>query len=1155
MMPEDHVSGHDPLADRIAGLPPEKRALLEKMLLARRQQVDAVRTIPRRAAGQTAPLSFSQQRLWFFEQMEPGTAVFNGPIHYRIRGPLDRALMERALDALAQRHESLRTSITSTEAGPVQHVHERSVQPMAFEDLSTGPHAETEALKRSVEERTCPFRLEDGPCIRSRLLRLGANDHVLLITIHHIAFDGWSVGLLLRDLLEIYAALRAGRDPVLPALPIQFADFAAWQRSPAAQEGFRQQRDYWKARLSGASMLELPLDVQRPAVQSFRGDTRNVCISEATTAVLRSLAQSEGVTLFMLLLAAWSVQLGRLCGQTDVVIGSPVAGRTRQEVENLIGFFVNTLALRNDLSGNPSFRELLRRVRKTTTEAFANQDLPFDQVVTEVAPGRELGRSPLFQVLLNFLNFSGDIGEGHSLAGLRIEAFPAQSAQSSHGVESKFDLTLYGIELKASIQLVLAFNTDLFSAVRIDALLAQLSGLLDQIASHPDAPIGSITLVTREFSRGLPDVTRAVVPGDEVPAHALFESAARRYPERTALVDSWGSWSYAEVDRASARVSRLIRAQGVNQGDCVAICLDRSAALAVAVLGVMRSGASFLILDPAYPVPRLAEYWSLVRPRALVLLDGEADPAFLLVQNTHVGTPRIRVPRASTSPSAAADTADSEPLPAVHPEATAYHAFTSGSEGRPKAVVATHRPLAHFLRWHVATHAFLESDRFSMLSGLAHDPLLRDILTPLAIGAALIVPPVGPAALGGWGAWMRDEAITVAHLTPPLGRLIVQELVGSATEGSAPAPLKALRYAFFGGDSLLREDVRRLRTLAPDVQCVSFYGATETPQAMGFHSVQDGGATGHERFPIGRGIDGVDLLVMASTGHLAGVGELGEIHVRTPYLAAGYLDDPQATAQKFLADPWVPASATRIYRTGDLGRYLPDGQVEFFGRADQQVKVRGFRVELDEVSLALSSCRGVRQGVVTLRPDPSGAGRLVGYFVASTDPAPLPEELRATLASCLPDYMVPSVLVPLESLPLTPNGKVDRRALPEPGMTASSSLVPLVEPSSSLESKLALIWRSVLGIERVGVDDNFFDRGGHSLLVVQLHRRIGTELGIHPPLLDLFKYPTIRRFARHVDRVEPQEQPSSGVKLAERATNRNRAFDRQKELARRNRPA
>ena len=1152
---ESNSDGTDAVARRIAGLPPEKRALFEKMLRDRQAQEERGRRIPCRPEGQPAPLSFSQQRVWFFEQLEPGTTVYNGPMSYRIRAFLDVDAMCRAFAALLNRHESLRTVIVSEGGEPTQRVEPAGGSRLAFEDLSGLPPeaALAKAIEMATAQRNEAFRFDSGSLIRARLLRLGADDHVLLMTLHHIIFDGWSIGVLVRDLRELYRAEVTRTPSTLPVLPISYGDFCVWQRGPAAQAEFQSQADFWKRQLSGIAPLDLPLDVVRPALQTFRGDSRRLVLSETLTQAVRSLAQREGVTLFMLLLGAWGAQLARLAGQRDVVIGTPVAGRRHEETENLVGFFVNTLSMRLDASGNPSFAELLGRARQTASAAFANQELPFEQVVAGHGGQRDASRTPIFQVMLNFFNFSVE-GAGSSQASeLPMEGFPARDGQISTEIDSKFDLTLYGLEQGSSLQLALAYNRDLFTGVRIEGMLSQLVSFLEQATARPTVGIDSLSLLTPGSVARLPSAEVRPAALEEGLGHSLFELAADRYPDRIAIEDSLRGWTYREVDEVSGRIARWLRGAGVAAGDCVALHFDRSAALAIAVLGVLRSGAAFVILDPSYPDARLASYWRAVAPRALIRGSSIRQPDGLLAQLAADvpqqlsialdGTLSVEVP------------AQPEPVSfSITPDTTAYFAFTSGSSGRPKAVVGTHRPLGHFLRWHIETHAFRLEDRFSMLSGLAHDPILRDILTPLSIGATLVVPPEDAAGPASWGPWLREQSISVCHLTPPLGRLLLQGVSGLESDGSTGAKLASLRYAFFGGDALLREDVRRLRSLAPEVNCVVFYGATETPQAMAFHRVGDEELLQGkpERLPIGRGIDGVDLLVMNASGHLAGVGEPGEIQVRTPYLSMGYLGDPEGTLERFTSFGTVGLPRFGLYRTGDLGRYRPDGTVDFLGRSDQQVKVRGFRVELGEVTAVLSGCAGVQQAVVVPRADASDSERLVGYFVPAVKPPPGQDLLRRTMLESLPDYMVPSVFVVLEGLPLTPNGKLDLRALPQPGESGPSPSTTSVEPSGSLEIRVAEVWKEVLGVSRVGVDDNFFDLGGHSLLVVRLHQRLSSVLETKPTLLDLFKHPTVRRLVRHLENgAQPSAPPTRS--LAERASQRTRALDRQREHARRNR--
>ncbi|HSK76239.1 MAG TPA: amino acid adenylation domain-containing protein [Thermoanaerobaculia bacterium] len=1002
--------------------------------------------------GATLPLSFSQERLWVLDRLEPGAPTYNMPGVVEIRGALRGDALAASLAEVVRRHESLRTIFPTVDGAPRQKILPALEIPLPVIDVP-----EEEAGRIAAEHARRSFDLARGPLIDALLLRLGPDRHRFLAVFHHVVCDGWSVGVFVREIAALYDAFSQGRPSPLPELPVQYADFAVWQRE-AVEETREADLAWWRERLEGEiAPLELPADRPRPAVQTFRGGHRELVLTSTATGRLRAFARERGATLFMVLLAAAKALLGRQSGQEDVLVGTPVAGRRTVETERLIGIFLNTLVLRTDLSGSPGFAELVARVREVTLGAFSHQDVPFEALLAELPQQRDLSRTPLFQVMFNLLNLPP---AELRLPGLTLEAVALPA------LPSKFDMTFYVAEAGETLRIELVYNADLFDAARMEELLAQYELFLEQALARPEAPVGSLSLVTERARGLLPDPKAPLPPVWEDAAHEMFAERARRHPERTAVS---GAWTYGELDVESRRLAGWLAAQGVRKGDRVAIYAHRSAPLALAVLGTLRAGAAFTILDSAYPAARLAEIFRIAAPKALLRMEAAGS-----LPESLEGCPRLDLPAALPDLPA--------PDVVTGPDDLAYVAFTSGSTGTPKAVAGPHRPLSHFLAWHRERFGLGESDRFSLLSGLAHDPLLRDLLTPLTAGATLCIPDPEALAAGRLARWMRGEEITVAHLTPAMSEILTE------TRGEE---LPALRYAFFGGDVLTRRSLERLRRLAPGCTVVSYYGATETPQGMGYHVVQE---PERERIPLGRGIDGVQLLVRNPAGELAGVGELGEIAIRTPYLAAGYLNDPELTRERFVAD---------LYGTGDLGRYLPNGEVDFHGRADLQVKIRGYRIEPGEIEAVLASLPGVREAVVVAREE-----RLVAYVVPGREVTAA--ALREGIRERLPQPMVPSAFVILERLPLTPNGKVDRRALPEP---AESPETTAVAPRTPLEEALAALWREVLGRETVGVHDDFFALGGHSLLATRLVFRIEEALGREIGLRSLFEAPTVADLA------------------------------------------
>ncbi len=1108
---------------RVRDLSPLRQALLVHQMRGRKAAGGAVAHssggIPRRSSLGSAPLSFAQERLWLLDRLEPGTTVYNMPIQVRLRGLLDVAALALGVAEIVRRHETLRTTFSERDAQVGQEIAPPGAFRLPAADLEgLAPMARRAEGSRLLVSNSRPFDLARGPLMRANLVRLSAEENLLLIDMHHIVSDGWSFGILIRELGELYGAFREGRASPLPELPIQYADFAAWQRGRLRGAVLEEQVSYWRERLAGAPpALELPLDRVRPVVQGHRGRAIRSDLAPAVAARLRELALGEGASPFMTLLAAFQLLLSRLSGQDDVVVGSPSAGRGRAEVEGLIGLFLNTLVLRTDLSGDPSFRELLLRVKESVLGAYRYQEIPFERLLEELQPERQLSRTPLFQVLFNFVSISN---LQMSLPGLLVE--PIESAEAG----SKFDFTIYVSELTNSFRFELVYAIGLFEDGRMREMVRQFEHLLEQVVANPEAKVGTLSLVTPAVAAALlPDPTQRLSAEWRGSIQEALSRGADHHPDRS-MVEEWSgvTWTYGELQSRANQLARFLGARGVGKGDTVAVWAHRSASLAQALLGTLKAGAAFLVLDPLYPEARLLDYLRIGRPAAWVAVPGAPAPP----PEVEAFASRCRC-RVELTPAALSYLPTTDPAVVVGPDDAACITFTSGSTGMPKGVVGRHGPLTHYQPWVAERFGLGADDCFGMLSALSHDPLQRDVFTPVWLGARMVLPdPDRIGAPGYLARWLRSEEVTVLHLTPAMLELVLD----SANDGPEPVrDLPSLRRVFVVGDLLKKVDVERLHALAPSVACINLYGSTETQRSVSYFPVPRGNGLAHlgkEVLPVGWGMEGCQLLVLNRSGRLAGVGEVGEIHVRSRHLAQGYLGDEALSAERFLANPLVvlPEEGDRVYRTGDLGRYLPDGGVEIYGRADFQVKIRGFRIELGEVEAVLARHPEVRECLVMVREDCPGERRLVGYLVA-TGAAPLPHDLRAFLGSRLPDYMVPSAFVVLPALPLTRTGKVDRWALPVPDAELSAPMASVQR--NPVVELLAGIWADLLGVDGVASGESFFELGGHSLLATRMISRVRAVLGVELPMRAVFEEPTLAGFAFLTEQARQRESDAGGA--------------------------
>jgi amino acid adenylation domain-containing protein len=1078
---------------RLGGLSAAERAELERRLL-RRTAEPAAPGIPRRAGSGPAPLSFAQQRLWFLEQLYPGTPLHNMSRLIRLDGLLDVAVLQRSLDAIVARHEALRTTIVATNGIPLQVVLPAAGVAMGMTDLTGLAEVEREAEARRLvaEEARLPFDLVHGPLFRAVLLRLSADRHQLVLSMHHIISDGWSREVLAREITAFYQAFSTGAPPALTELPIQYADYAVWQREWLQGERLERELRYWREQLRGApAALELPTDHPRPPVRSTRGARESLLLPPRLGEALRALSQREGVTLFATVLAAFQTLLARYTGQDDILVGSPIAGRSRTETEGLIGFFVNTLALRTDLSGNPPFRELLGRVREVTLGAYDHPEIPFEQLVEELQPERDMSRSPIFQVLLSMQNVPRHQLE---LPGLRL------GIEAPDSGTAKFDLTLVILEMGEALRADVEYCSDLFDGATIVRLLGHFQTLLEGIVADPDRRISALPLLSGPERHQLLMEWNSVAT--DYPAHAtlgeLFDAQVATRPDATAVVFGGERLSYRELDSRANRLARYLRSRGAGRQTRVALCLERSPDLVVAVLAIMKAGAAYLPLDAGYPLERLRFMLEDAQVGVLLTdsqsserLPGGVAPATVLLD--------LECDAIAREPAT--------PLPSeVTAEDLAYVMYTSGSTGRPKGVAIPHRGIVRLVRGS-GYLGVTSADRVAQVSNITFDVATWEIWGALLNGASLVVIPREVVlSSSDLAKEIRDRRITTIDLTTALFNQLVRDV---------PGAFGSVRDVQLGGEAADPGRLRQVLANAPPARLINSYGPTECTTTATWYEVRqlDPDAS---TVPIGRPIANTPAYVLDRHLELVPVGVPGELHLGGPGLAHGYFNRPGLTAERFIPDPFgASAGGGRLYRTGDRVRWLADGTLEFLGRLDAQVKLRGFRIEPGEIETALREHPAVRAAVVMAREDLPGDKRLVAYVVAEGT-APGSDDLRRFLQQRLPDFMVPSAFVALESLPIAPSGKVDRRALPAPSDARPELEQAFVAPRDPAESAIASIWSLVLRIARVGIHDDFFALGGHSLLATQVISRIMATLDVELPLRAIFEVPTVAGLAERV---------------------------------------
>lgn len=1076
-------------------LSPAKQALLKKRIRGEVAPVSPPKAIPPGVEETSPSLSFGQQRLWFLHQLNPANPAYHIFAAFRLEGLLDISLLEQSLRQVIQRHQVLRTGFVTAEGRPAAVVAPQPAVKIEVVDLHAVPPAEraSRILELAHQHHQQPFDLAAPPLLRLTALRLSYKSHILLVIMHHIISDEWSMGLFMDELAATYAALSKNQSPDLAELPLQYADFARWQRERLQGE-ILASLDYWRQQLAGSPpALALPTDRPRPSVQQSQGKTQSLDLPRQLTEQLNALGRLEDATLFMILLAAFQTLLYHYAGQNDILVGSPIANRTRAEFEQVIGFFVNTLVFRASFDGNPTFRELLRRVRTTALEAYTHQDLPFEVLVEKLQPERNLSHHPLFQVM--FVYQHAPLEESN-IADLNIAPYeiPLETA--------KFDLTLFVKNTSRGLTCQLEYNTDLFDDDRIGRMLGHFQVLLQGIvAASGETRVAELPLLTTaERDQLLVQWNNTQAGYPALCVHELFEAQAARTPQAVAVVFGEQHLTYQHLNEQANRLARHLRLAGVGPDVLVGLCLERSIEMVVGVWAILKAGGAYVPLKPDDPPERLA--FMIADARLSIVLTRQKWVDHLPPESARF----IVMDEADFSGESGENLRNQTSL-----DHLAYLIYTSGSAGQPKGVMIPHRGVVNYLSWAKQAYPVTQGSGSPVNSPLAFDLTVTSLFTPLLAGRAAYLLPEGIEADILSDALQSDVDFSLIKLTPAHLELLKPQLSAQETGPNTQAFI-------IGGENLSADVLAPWRDSAGDTLLVNEYGPTETVVGCCVYRIPPRQHRSGS-IPIGRPIANTQIYIVDQHMQPVPIGVPGEICIGGDGLARGYLNQPHLTRRKFVANPFRPGGS-RLYKTGDLGRYLPDGNIEFLGRLDNQVKLRGFRIELGEIESALQQHPAVQEAVVIVREDAPGDRRLVAYIVSHPKNRPAAEALDHFLKQKLPTYMIPAAVVFLDALPLTTNGKVDRQALPAPDLTLSARGSFFVAPRDALENQLAQIWQDILRVQPIGINDNFFDLGGHSLLAVRLFAQIEAVLGYTLPVAALFQSPTIAQLAGALRRQE-----------------------------------
>ncbi len=1084
------------LSQRLAALSPKQRALLEKRLQQQGLQPLTPMKIPRRRVDAIIPLSFEQQRLRFFEQLVPGCALYNIPLAVKLTGSLNVPVLGQSWQAIAQRHEIIRTQFVSQTGQAVQEVQPAVNLALPVVDLQmlSGAAQATALQHHIIEAARQPFEIHQAPLLRLKLLRLGATEHVLVCVLHHLIADGWSRSVLMKELGALYSAGVTGQAASLPALPIQYGDFSLWQRQ--GQDDLEEHLQYWQQQLAELPVLELPHDVPRPLTQSFQGAKQPVQLPLTLLGDLKTLSQEEGTTLFMTLLAGFNALLSVYSGQTDIVVGTDIANRHRPEIEGLIGFFVNQLVLRTDISGELTFRQLLQRVKDVTLEAYSHQDAPFEQLVATLNPERDLSRSPLFQAKLVLQNLPTSDWQ---LPGLKVEVLPDIDTGTT-----TLDLFLSLTETPQGLSGSIEYNTDVFTSETIQRFLGHFQQLLTVAIAHPDQPFASLCLLTPDEQARLQAWSQTEVdyPLDRC-LHHWVEDQAKRTPDAIAVVFGETQLTYQALNQRAHQLAHHLQHLGVKPETLVGICVERSLEMVIGLLAILKAGGAYVPLDPSYPPERLS--FMLQDAQVPILLTQQ----FLLEKLPPTSAQLLCLDSPLPTPPAL-----TSPPPPPTPTSLAYVIYTSGSTGKPKGAMNTHRGICNRLLWMQDAYGLTAEDQILQKTPFSFDVSVWEFFWPLMTGATLVVAP--PEAHKDSAELVRlitQYQITTLHFVPSMLRVFLNHPKVSNCE--------SLRRVMCSGEALA-VDLLPLFFQRLTAELHNLYGPTEAAVDVTAWACPRNwqGRT----VPIGSAIANIQIYILNAYLQPVPVGVPGELHIGGVGVGRGYWNRPELTAAKFIPNP-CSSVGDRLYKTGDLARYRSDGSVEYLGRLDHRVKLRGLRIELEEIEAVLTQYLAVQAAVVIAREDPSRQAQLVAYWVPSQTPVPDVTELRSHLLQHLPDYMVPAQLICLDALPTLPNGKLDRRALPVSTWEVKSET--FVAPRTSTEQRLCEIWAEYLPCDRLGIHDSFFELGGHSLLATQVISEIRQVFEIELPLRCLFESPTVAGLAAQVNHAIINESGTS----------------------------